>query len=227
MGTDDWQAQYAQKEIRLLRRLSLLKYLQNEPMRISDIAYNYGIDDRTIRSDIDALRKGMDFLGVTIKIESKHQGSQQHYYKSTLHPIFLALNLGQLLALLKLLEEASKEPLLGDTYQHIFDTIYSQITDYAEDRIKDKLNERHIKKRSARSLLEEDAIRESDDAKILYYIKKGIPVTITLKKQNETIHGVIIRDFQRGRLWLRMTDGKEYKVRHDDIVIHHSNINYQ
>lgn len=88
------------------RRVEILKLLQGKEMRTSEIAENFGVDERTIRTDMQALRDGIDILGIKIKIESKHPGKQKHYYKSTVHPILLALNLSELFALLKLLENA-------------------------------------------------------------------------------------------------------------------------
>ncbi|NLO90346.1 MAG: HTH domain-containing protein [Clostridia bacterium] len=104
------------------RRIEILKLLQGREMRTGEIAEYFDVDERTIRSDIKALRDGMDILG--IKIESKHQGSQKHYYKSTVHPILLALNLSELYALLKLLENAMLKRK-GEIYKHIFQQVYS------------------------------------------------------------------------------------------------------
>jgi predicted DNA-binding transcriptional regulator YafY len=87
------------------RRIEIIKLLHGRKMRTGELAEHF-VDDRTIRADIDSLRMGMDVLGVKIKIESKHEGSQKHYYISTVHPIMLALNLSELLALLKLLENS-------------------------------------------------------------------------------------------------------------------------
>ena len=87
------------------RRIEIIKLLHGRKMRTGELAEHF-VDDRTIRADIDSLRMGMDVLGVKIKIESKHEGSQKHCYISAVHPIMLALNLSELLALLKLLENS-------------------------------------------------------------------------------------------------------------------------
>ena len=103
-------------------------------MRAGEIAEHFGVDERTIRTDIEQLREGLDVFGVKIKIESKHyDGNPKQYYKSTVHPVMLALNASELFALLKLLENTFTEKTEGEVYRHIFDMVYSQITDYAEN----------------------------------------------------------------------------------------------
>jgi len=132
------------RDDKLKRRIEILRLLQGKEMRTRDIAEYFGVEERTIRSDIQSLRDGMELLGTKIKIESKHDGNQKQYYKSTVHPIILALNSSELFALLKLLESAALENK-GDVYKHIFNVVYSQITDYAEKLIADKLQKKHSK----------------------------------------------------------------------------------
>jgi predicted DNA-binding transcriptional regulator YafY len=153
------------------RRIEILKLLQGREMRTGEIAEYFDVDERTIRSDIQALRDGMDILGVKIRIESKHEGTQKHYYKSTVHPIMLALNLSELYALLKLLENAMLQSR-GEVYKHIFEQVYSQITDYAEGLIADKLKNKYAKTEIS-NLLEEEAFRHKD-IKLVYWAMPGL-----------------------------------------------------
>mgnify|MGYP001434114569 CR=1 FL=1 len=78
------------------RRIEIVKYLQDKNLSTGQLAEYFDVDDRTIRSDVDALRMGYEFLGTILKIESKHEGSQKHFYKSTVHPIFLGMILSVL-----------------------------------------------------------------------------------------------------------------------------------
>ena len=155
------------------RRIEILKLLQGKEMRISEIAAYFEVDERTIRSDINALRDGLDIFGVKIRIESRHyyEGNPRHRYKSTVHPIMLALNSSELFALLKLLENA-KMQITGEVYGHIFDMVYSQITDYAEKLFADKLANKHSKSEVI-SRLEEQAFDASEDYKLVYWQKSG------------------------------------------------------
>ena len=158
------------------RRIEILKLLQEKEMSIGELAEAFNVEDRTMRTDIDALRQGIDLFGVKFRIESKHQGKQKHYYKSTLHPIILGLNLSELFALLKVLEEKSNS-YTGDVYKNIFQSIYSQISPYAEGIIKNKLEGKYERKEIT-ALLEEEAFKQSKDYKLIYWEKSGLPIEV-------------------------------------------------
>lgn len=155
---------------KLNRIVEILKLLQGKEMRTSEIAEHFGIDERTIRTDIDILRQGFDLFGTKIKIESRHyDGNPRHYYKSTVHPIILALNSNELLSLLKLLEEAQTSAA-GEVYKHIFNSVYSQITDYAEELLANKLRNEYSKS-EVKNRLEEEAFNEFKDYKLVFWQK--------------------------------------------------------
>jgi len=215
-----------QEEIRLLRRLSILKLLQDKPMRTKEIAELCDVDERTIRSDVDALRVGLNFLGVKVKIDSKHKGSQEHYYISNVHPIFLALNSTVVLALLRLLEEASKGQFSGSVYEHIFNMVYSQLTEYAKELIQDKL-EKKYDSTEIQNLLEEEAVNESEHHAIAYLFKSGKPVTVSFTNELAIIREVQITDIRGNELCLRAMDGTEYLAEYSDVVINWHKIDYK
>ena len=54
------------------RRIEILKLLQGKKMRTGEIAEHFGVDERTIQSDLREMRDGLNFFGVKMKIESKH-----------------------------------------------------------------------------------------------------------------------------------------------------------
>ncbi len=170
----------------LIRRLEIVKLLQGKEMRTSEIADHFGVDERTIRMDINELRKGFDFFGTKIKIESKHyDGNPRQYYKSTVHPIILALNSSELFALLKLLENAMTEPA-GEVYKQIFNSVYSQITDYAEKLFTDKFSKKYSKS-EVQNRLEEDEFARHVDYKLVYWQKTGRFITITYINEDKQI----------------------------------------
>jgi len=169
------------------RKVEILKLLQGREMRTSEIAEYFGGDERTIRTDMQALRDGIDIFGIKIKIESKHPGKQKHFYKSTVHPIFLALNLSELFALLKLLENAILQDR-GEIYKHIFDQVYSQITDYAEGLIANKLKNKYKKTKNS-NLLEEEAIKHKD-IMLVYWVKSGRFIEISYRNKD----GVLVNE---------------------------------
>ena len=218
-------AKPTQEENRLLRRMQILKLLQEKAMRTGEIAEYFNVDDRTIRSDLEALRDGADFFGVKVKIESKHQGNHKHYYISTVHPVFLALNLSETLALLNLLEEASDARFSGEVYNSLFIKIYSQLTDYARRCIQDRLKKEHDTD-IIKNLLEEDAVKKSEHYAIAYLFKSGKSISVTFIDNGEIIHNVKIIDIRADELTLRSADGAEYCVKYADVIIPWHNIDY-
>jgi predicted DNA-binding transcriptional regulator YafY len=209
------------------RRIEILKLLQGREMRTGEIAEYFDVDERTIRSDIQALRDGMDILGVKIRIESKHEGTQKHYYKSTVHPIMLALNLSELYALLKLLENAMLQSR-GEVYKHIFEQVYSQITDYAEGLIADKLKNKYAKTEIS-NLLEEEAFRHKD-IKLVYWAKSGRLIEISYRNKdgvpvNEEVRLIDIRE--NNEIVVRDKQGNEYSVNYNDVVIDWTSVDYK
>lgn len=195
-------------------------------MRTGELAEHFGVDDRTIRADIDSLRIGMDVLGVKIRIESKHEGSQKHYYISTVHPIIMALNLSELFALLKLLENASSKNG-GDVYKNIFQGIYSQMTDYAESRIAGLLKNKYDKTEIINTL-EEEAFRHKD-YKLIFWLKSGRFIEISyLDEDNKPFNEKLkLLDFDGDMLKVAGEDGKQRLIDYNDIVIDWSAVEYK
>jgi len=208
------------------RRIEIIKLLHGKKMGTGELADHFGVDDRTIRADIDSLRVGMDVLGVKIKIESKHEGSQKHYYISTVHPIMLALNLSELFALLKLLENASSKNG-GEVYKNIFQRIYSQMTDYAESRIAGLLENKYDKTEIINTL-EEEAFRHKD-YKLIFWLKSGMFIEISYfdeddKQFNEKVK---LLDFDGDKLKVAGEDGKHRLIDYNDIIIDWSEVEYK
>jgi len=211
-----------QEEARLLRRLAILKLLQRKPMRTGEVADHFDVDDRTIRTDMDALRNGIDILGVKVKIDSKAQGGQKHSYKSTVHPIFLALNLSEVLALLNLLEDASQGKFSGNVYKRICNAVYAQLTEYARERLQGKL-EKIYDGAEVQNLLEEDTLKkwvEYEQHAYAYLFKSGkyVPAEIT-SEDGTIIRDVQIMDIRGNKVHVRASDGAEYHVGYGDITI--------
>lgn len=209
------------------RKVEILKLLQGREMRTSEIAEYFGGDERTIRTDMQALRDGIDIFGIKIKIESKHPGKQKHFYKSTVHPIFLALNLSELFALLKLLENAILQDR-GEIYKHIFDQVYSQITDYAEGLIANKLKNKYKKTKNS-NLLEEEAIKHKD-IMLVYWVKSGRFIEISYRNKdgvlvNEEVSLIDIRE--NNEIIVRNKQGNKYSINYNDVVIDWTSVDYK
>lgn len=208
------------------RRLKIIELLQGREMRTGEIAEECEVDDRTIRTDLLALELGMDVLGVKIKIDSRHEGSQKRYYISTVHPIVLALNLSELFALLKLLENASMKDG-GEIYKNIFQGIYSQISDYAESRIAGLLKNKYDKTEII-NMPEEDVFRHKD-YKLIYWQKSGRYIEISyLDIDNKPIkEKVKLLDVRDDRLRIEGEDGKQRFTHYSDIIVDWSAVDYK
>lgn len=211
----------------LERKLEILKMLQGKEMRIGEIAEHFDVDDRTIRADVDKLRNGTDILGIKVKIESKHKGNQKHYYTSNVHPIMLALNSSELYALLKLLEGAMMQSR-GEVFRHIFDEVYSQITDYAEALITDKLVNKYDKAMIT-NLLEEEAFDHHIDFKLIYWEKSGRFIEISYYNEENMIVNEKVRLIEINDNMLRIQDehGNIRYINYNDIMIDWTSIDYK
>ena len=181
----------SRNEMRLLRRLELLKELQGRKMRTPEIAEMFDVDERTIREDLKALKTGMTHLGVRITLDSKSQGGREHSFKSTVHPVFLALNLTEVLALLNLLEDASDRELTGTIYNRLYRAVYFQLTQYAKDRLKGKLAKEY-ETDSMTNLLEEYAVETSWQHHLQYLIKSGRNVPVEFTGEDGVVRNVKI-----------------------------------
>ena len=213
----------------LERRLEILKWLQGKEKRTVEIAEHFGVDERTIRNDLQDLRDGMDIFGVKIKIESKHyDGNPKQYYKSTVHPVMLALNSSELFALLKLLEEAAGNQNTGGVYQHIFDAVYSQLTDYGENLIANKLKGTYNKSQIT-NRLEEEAFTNCIDYKLVYWEKSGRPIEISyVNGAGETVkEEARLVDIRGNVLELKDKNNHSRWVNYGDILVDWSAVDYR
>lgn len=207
------------------RRIEIVKLLHGKEVRTGELAEHFGVDDRTIRTDIVCLREGMDILGTKIKIESKHDGSQRHYYKSTVHPIFLSLNLSELFGILKALENKSKE-VGGEVYKNIFQKIYSQMTDYAENKISPLLEDEYNKTQIINTL-EEEVFNK--DNKLVYWGKSGryIEVSYTNEENKQVKEEIKLVNMKGNELEIENKDGKKRWIDYTDIIIDWENQEYK
>lgn len=218
------QEEYADLEL-YERRIALLRFLQGKSKRTGEMAEHFQVDERTIRSDINALEGGWNFMNAIIQIESRHVGEQKHRYTSTVHPIFLALNASELFSLLKLLEQyKSKEN--GFIYENIFHSIYSQITDYAEELIAGKLEGNYDKTKIVNQLEEEAEYLKY--IQWVYWAKSGRYIPVTFIKNNNTVEGEYrVLQLLDKEVALEDRLGNKVKLPKDDVIIDWENVGYK
>lgn len=116
------------------RQLEIAKFLHN-PHSPKEIQEKFDIDERTARNDLQELEDGITVLGSTIKIEKEKKG-RSYFYKNTLHPIFLPLNLTEVYALTVYLDRVidSSDPN-AHMIRNISERIKMQLSDYAYEKL--------------------------------------------------------------------------------------------
>ena len=118
----------------LERRLEIAKYL-HEPHTPKEIQEHFDISEETCKKDLKALRDGLEAFGTTIELEQKNSG-RKRYYKATVHPVFLALNLTEAYAMTAYLQRCLKRNDPNSmVVQSIIDRIKAQLSDYAWEKL--------------------------------------------------------------------------------------------
>ena len=116
------------------RQLEIAKFL-HKPKTNRQIQEKFDIDERTVRKDLQELEEGITVLGSTIQIKKEKKG-REYRYKSTLHPIFLPLNLTEVYAMTVYLKNTLKGYNINrEIIENISDRIVAQLSDYAFERI--------------------------------------------------------------------------------------------
>lgn len=150
------------------RQLEIAKNL-HEPHTPSKIEERFDIDERTRRKDLTALEDGIEVLGSTIRVE-KNREHGKDYYKSTVHPIFLPLNLTEVYALTVYLDRAIDD---GDPnkviIQNLTNRVKSQLTDYAYKKLFP--NTQPVKANN--DYLNDEELARQRDGILMYLMKSG------------------------------------------------------
>ena len=176
------------------RQLEIAKYL-HEPKTAQEIQNRFSIDARTLRNDLQELEEGITVLGSTIQI-SKEKSRGTYQYKTTLHPVFLPLNLTEVYALTVYLNRAidSHDPN-AEIIKNISDRIKSQLSDYAFERLFPEESE----EREENSYLNDEDLARQRKGILMYLMKSGEPCKFIW--QNREYIGRI-----------RWTELNEYKI---------------
>lgn len=116
------------------RQLMIARFL-HKPHSIQEIEEEFGIKGETRKKDLQSLREGIEFLGSKIQIEETRQSGELKY-KSTVHPIFLPLNLTEAYALTVYVPHLLRG---GNPNEEILEGLVarmkSQLSDYAYTKL--------------------------------------------------------------------------------------------
>ena len=119
----------------VMRRIEIIKYLQNHKKTTAQIADVFLLDDRTIRDDLLALEDGIEIAGTELKIDIAREGWEK-YMENSRHPVFLNLDMPGVVAMTAgLLTAAEHEPLYADQFRKVAKEVCSGLTDYSKWRI--------------------------------------------------------------------------------------------
>ena len=152
------------------RQLEIAKYL-HEPHTLKEIEERFDISEETRKKDIRALEEGIEVLGATIRIK-KERKNRKDYYKSTMHPVFLPLNLTEVYALTTYLDKVlDSEDQNTQIIRDITERIKSQLSEYALNKLFPY--ERHEYKKN--SYVDDESLARQRNGIRMYLMKSGQP----------------------------------------------------
>ena len=185
------------------RQLEIAKFL-HEPKTPAEISEHFNIDSRTVRADIKQLEDGIEVLGSTIRIEKEKKG-RLISYKTTVHPVFLPLNLTEVYAMTVYLDKVieSRDPN-AQIIRDISRRIKSQLSDYAWS----KLFPNEKKYHENNDYINDQILAQSRDGIMCYLMKSGRKCKFIYK--NEEFVGKLVPIEKFGYPYSVVTeDGKE------------------
>ena len=150
------------------RQLEIAKYLHTE-RTTAEIQEHFHIDARTVRSDLQELEEGISIMGSTIQI-SKEKRGRRYYYRTTLHPVFLPLNLTEVYALTVYLNRTIREnDPNASIIKNISDRITGQLSPYALQKLFPEEETRPIENK----YVDDEALARQRKGIIMYLMKSG------------------------------------------------------
>lgn len=150
------------------RQLEIAKYL-SEPRTTSEIAAHFHLDERTARDDLQCLEDGIEVLGTVVRVERQRKG-RAFYYKCTMHPVFLPLNLTEVYAMTVYLENVLHSQNTNEyVIQGVIDRIKSQLSDYAFD----KLYPGQSRPQGSNGFVSDELLARSREGLRMYLMKSG------------------------------------------------------
>ena len=150
------------------RQLEIAKFLHRE-RTTSEIQERFDIDGRTVRSDLQELEEGISVMGATIQIQKEKRG-RKYYYRTTLHPVFLPLNLTEVYALTVYLDRVIKEnDPNARIIRNISDRIKAQLSPYACEKLFPE--ERRDSFSAANGYVDDEVLAHRREGILMYLMK--------------------------------------------------------
>lgn len=159
------------------------------------------------------MEDGITALGATIRIQKEKKG-RKYYYRTTMHPIFLPLNLTEVYALTVYLERALKDDNINSgIIRDISARVKSQLSDYAFNKL---FPDEH-RKRTENAYIDDESLARRRKGIIMYLMKSGEPCRFFWRE--EEYEGTIC--CLEDKYGIRLTDGSilDADIKEVDFII--------
>jgi len=120
------------------RQMYIVKELHEKGRGTAYLEDKLWVSDRTIEEDLTKLRSnaGVSIMGQKITVKGIERQKGNIEFQSTVHPIFLALNLTQVVVMLQGLQHMAKDEAYRKYALKLSASIWNELSDYARRRIK-------------------------------------------------------------------------------------------
>lgn len=120
------------------RQMYIVKELHEKGRNIAYFEDKLWISSRTIENDLNKLRSdyGVSIMGQKIRVRGIERQKGYIEFQSTVHPIFLALNLTQVVVMLQGLKHMTKDEAYREYALKVAVNIWNELSEYARRRIK-------------------------------------------------------------------------------------------
>ena len=100
-----------------------------------EVAEKYLVSEKTIENDMKALREGISVMDQEIRLSDVQLRNRKVTAISTMHPLFLAQNLTQIICMLEGLRRMEDDWAMQSYARNTAVSIWCQLSDYARERI--------------------------------------------------------------------------------------------
>lgn len=117
------------------RSIEIVKYL-HEKRSISEITDHFAITQRTVRSILNQLYDGINFMGCHLNVRVL-KTKARYILQTFIHPLFIGLDKAELISFLAIMEREKQDPLYGVFIRRIKGQITRQLTETAKEFARD------------------------------------------------------------------------------------------
>lgn len=215
------------------RIIYMAKYFHDKENKRSDLRYKLFVSEQTISADLTKLR-GEDSEPVTVCgrefiVKDATAGGGRVSFESTPHPVFLPMNLSEVIVMLESLRQMCDDPIHSRTALRLANDIWGELSDYAKDVIRNRAHdgvspeplwyETLGKEDIGTFRTEREARSETGRDNIGYCCKlrKACRIIYTDKDEENICEKVLIKDIRRGIVTIER-DGSDFTVDVESII---------